>query len=282
MNEEKPKRTWTQESLAKEVAEINKNRPCSKCEWNNRAGSTYWCRKDCDFHHSDFQPQHDRAKTKAEQKKLWYRRKKAEAEALKKTLILAITILLSIPVVKANAETAEFKGTEALWEIVSAYSPNDNITAAVVAQCYFESGCIANAVGGGYLLGDDHDEKVTAAIDKGLADGSTKDGFQKHKIGKYQVWGYGLIQWVDPTECGKLYDYAQACGTSIGDAQTQVAFIFDNVKNNFPEVWEKLLDAESAADAGRIFAHFIGGTDLAEKLEDRAWYAEELVKEYGE
>ena len=135
---------------------------------------------------------------------------------------------------------------------------------------------------GGYLLGDDYDEKVTAAIDEGLTDGSTKDEFCKHKIGKYQVWGYGLIQWVDPTECGKLYDYAQACGTSIGDAQTQVAFIFDNVKNNFPDVWQKLFEADTAADAGRIFAHWIGGTDLTEKLEDRAWFAEELIKQFGD
>ena len=101
-------------------------------------------------------------------------------------------------------------------------------------------------------------------------------------IDGYQVWGYGLIQWVVPSECAKLYDYAAECGASIGDAQTQIAFIFYNVQNNFPEVWDKLINAENAGEAGVLFAHWVGGTDDGLKLSDRWWMSEKIYKEYGD
>lgn len=126
----------------------------------------------------------------------------------------------------------------------------------------------------------DYDETVTAEIGAGLADGSTRDAFLKHVINKHQCWGYGLIQWVTPEELGKLYDFAQEQGTSIGDPDMQVRFILWNTETNFPEAWEKLIAAETAADAGVIFAHWIGGTGDGLKLEDRAWLAEELYEEY--
>lgn len=274
-------REWNKEYIDRVIEENKKNRSCRRCAWSNNNSSSYWCTRACNFEHDSFTPRAEG--TEYERRKERKRLQKEAEEKAKKLLSILIVLFVSCVFVStANAEVSEYKDTQAMWELVSDYSPSDYITAAVVGHIDFESHCVSNVVGGGYLLGDDYDEKVTAAIDEGLTDGSTKDEFCKHKIGKYQVWGYGLIQWVDPTECGKLYDYAQACGTSIGDAQTQVAFIFDNVKNNFPDVWQKLLDAESAADAGRIFAHFVGGTDLAEKLEDRAWFAEELIKQFGD
>ena len=87
---------------------------------------------------------------------------------------------------------------------------------------------------------------------------------------------------MDYNECGKLYNYAAECGTSIGDARTQVAFIFWNLQENMPEVWQKLLDAESAGDAGIVFAHWFVGTGDGLKLQDRAWFAKELIKQFGD
>lgn len=202
--------------------------------------------------------------------------------------LLLIFLLFSIsPAARADAgapaapAVSEYESVGAMWELVSEYSPSDFVTAGIVTQIWFESGCIANAVGGGYLIGPDYDETVTAEIDAGLADGSTRDAFTKHVINKHQCWGYGLIQWVTAEELGKLYDFAQQSGTSIGDADMQVRFILWNTEENFPEVWEKLLACESAGDAGVIFGHWIGGTDDGLKLSDRAWLAEELYKEYG-
>lgn len=179
----------------------------------------------------------------------------------------------------------EYKNTDAMWELVSQHSPSDEITAAVVAQIYFESFCVSRAVGGGYLTDyadiDDYDAFITELIDDATDRQSVKEQFANHLIDVYPVWGYGLIQWVEPGELKKLFDYSEQLGTSIGSAEMQVSFIFWNLRENMPEVWQMLLECDNAGDAAVIFASFVGGTELAEKLDDRRWTANELIKEHG-
>lgn len=209
-------------------------------------------------------------------------------------LILLILLGCMIATCTASADyledpasvVSEYKNVEAMWNLVEEYSPNDFITSAVVTQIWYESCCQSNVVGGcntvNYSGIHDYSEYITAEIDKGLVDGSTREAFITHRIDEYPCWGYGLIQWVEPAECEKLYDYAREYGTSIGDAEMQISFIFDNMRENFPEVWENLQEADNVGDAAVIFAHFIGGTYEGPKLDDRRWKANELLKEYGE
>lgn len=201
------------------------------------------------------------------------------------SLILTITIFISI-FPTATADVSEYKNVEEMWKIVEKYSPNEYITAAVISQIWFESFCVSNVVGGGYTTDyiniKNYDEFITELIDEGMDNNSTKQEFINHTIDGYPIWGYGLIQWVEPNELEKLFDFAQVKGTSIGDAGMQVEFIFSNMQKWFPEVWDMLMECDNAGDAAVIFAHYIGGTSLAEKIDDRRWFAEELMKEYGE
>lgn len=273
----------TQEEIDAIIEDNAENRPCNECRYKNLGGLTYYCgHSSCDFRHSGFEQREEYTKMTRHEKYYFRKRAKRIGKSIICLIILIGSIAGFIPAADADYGVSGYKDIGAMWELVESYSPNDYITAAVVSQIWFESNCLSNAVGGGYLVSDDYDERATAAIDAGLADGSTREGFTKHIVGKFQVWGYGLIQWVDPTECGKLFDYAAERGTSIADAETQIAFIFDNIPAAFPEVWEKLLACESAGDAGITFAYWVGGTDLADKLSDRAWMAEELYKEYAE
>lgn len=106
---------------------------------------------------------------------------------------LQAVLLCLVPAVWAETEGIEpsavsaYKDVDAMWELVSQYSPSDEITAAVVTQIYFESFCESNAVGGGYLHGDEYSERVTAFIDEGLADGSSRDDFISHRAGELQA-----------------------------------------------------------------------------------------------
>lgn len=205
---------------------------------------------------------------------------------------LQTVLFCLVPAVWAETEGLEpsvvsaYKDVDAMWELVSQYSPSDEITAAVVTQIYFESFCVSNAVGGGHLTDyadiKDYDEFITNLIDESADRQLTKEQFANHIIDEYPVWGYGLIQWVEPNELEKLFDFAEEKGTPIGDAEMQVEFIFSNMQKWFPEVWDMLMECDNAGDAAVIFAHYIGGTNLAEKLDDRRWFAKELMKEYGE
>ena len=59
---------------------------------------------------------------------------------------------MMLPWCEAEAEVSECKNIEQMWGIVEKYSPNDYITSAVITQIWFESSCVSNAVGGGYLV----------------------------------------------------------------------------------------------------------------------------------
>lgn len=199
------------------------------------------------------------------------------------SIIILLSFLLSAAPAFADVQepqVSEYKDIDSIWELVSEYSPSDEITAAVTAAIYYESFCISNAVGGGYLIGDEYSEEVTRIIDAGLEDGSSREDFINHRAGKKQAWGYGLLQWVEFNELCPLYDFAQESGTSISDARMQVRFIFYDLQNNRQKEWSKILEAKDAAEAGMKFAHWYVGTDDGLKLSDRAWLASKLYDEH--
>lgn len=201
-----------------------------------------------------------------------------------KRLILGILIFAILCQTVCYADerelvVSEYKDVDRIWELTSKYSPNDYITAGIVSTIIFESNCVSYATGGGYLVDfkdiPNYDVYVTEKIDEGLLDGSSRDDFVKCKY----CYGYGLLQWVEPVYLESFYDYAHEWGTSIGDAEMQVSFIFYSIEHDRPEVLQMLLECETAGDAGRIFAKWYEGT-CGEKLDDRWYVAEQLYKTY--
>ena len=76
------------------------------------------------------------------------------------------------------------------------------------------------------------------------------------------AYGYGLMQWCTPPENKeKLYDYAKAKGTSIGDMDMQLAHIMNEMKAYADPAFnvekgtfiDKLNASDSAASAARLF-----------------------------
>lgn len=52
--------------------------------------------------------------------------------------------------------------------------------------------------------------------------------------------GYGLCQWTYWSRKQALFNFAQACGASVGDEEMQVEFCISELKNDYPGLWALL------------------------------------------
>lgn len=195
------------------------------------------------------------------------------------SLILALLLLTTT----ASATYTERKGDgaeELLWEELSKHSPSDYVTAAVLSYFWRESQFRSDAVAGwasslhGY--GIDLCKKVTNKTDKGLKDGSSRDYFVK-ACQKYG--GYGLGQWQSEKKVMALYTFAQDYEGSIGDAELQCAFVMDNLKNDYPDLWKRLKRCDDAEQAGRLIAIYYDGSPTA--ADYIGWKAAKFYEKYG-
>jgi len=171
---------------------------------------------------------------------------------------------------------------EWLWEELSEHSPNDYITAGVLAYFWRESQYRSDAVCGWSTTlaytNVDICAKVMKKTDKGLPDGSSRKYFIKTVR---DHGGFGLGQWYSMHHLEALYDFAVEYGTSIGDARMQCAFIFDYLQSEEEsEVWGYLMKSRTAEHAGRLIAIYIDGTTRG--IDDIGLEAERLYKKYHE
>ena len=150
-----------------------------------------------------------------------------------------------------------------LWECLNKYAPNEVISAGILGYFWRESFFRSDSVSGWATVlaetGVDICTEVTAAIDKGLADASSREMFI-YCI-REQSGGYGLGQWFSMGYLETLYDFAREWGTSIGDAEMQCAFVVQSLQEN-TEPWELLLETEDAERAGELIAVYYDGTSV--------------------
>lgn len=79
-----------------------------------------------------------------------------------------------------------------------------------------------------------NDETYTKAVDDGTYTNFAHDSC-----------GYGLAQWTYCTRKQKLLNFAKSENVSIGDLDMQLNFCVNEIKGNYPGVWESLKDAAS-------------------------------------
>lgn len=151
-----------------------------------------------------------------------------------------------------------------IWNELSKYSPNDQITAGVMGYFWKESRMRSDAVAGWDVRnrwkGQDIDicEEFTREIDSGLSHGGTKDYFKEMVSIKYG--GYGLGQWVSLDYLEDLYEFAKKEKTSIGDANMQCKFIFQSLQKN-EKLWSELTTCRTAEQCGRRIGTLYDGND---------------------
>lgn len=198
-------------------------------------------------------------------------------EVMMKKIISTILVVLFLGNVSCHAITTKEKEEEVVWNIISSYSPNDKITAALVSIMKGESGYKSNAVHGWYWLSPDYCEVTTDKIDSGMQDGSTRNPFVYNRLG----YAYGLLQWSSFIEREKLYDYACTYGTSIGDAEMQASFIFWDLETNFSDLYDRILIEEDMNQIVHELSIYYMGTVHYDIVWMRMDVAKELIDRYS-
>lgn len=151
-----------------------------------------------------------------------------------------------------------------IWNELSKYSPNDQITAGVMGYFWKESRMRSDAVAGWDVRnrwkGQETDicQEFTKDIDSGLKHGSTKDYFKEMVTTRYG--GYGLGQWLSLDYLDDLYEFSKRQKTSIGDARMQCEFIFYSMKKN-EKLWTELMNCRTAEQCGRRIGTLYDGND---------------------
>ena len=175
--------------------------------------------------------------------------------------------------------------TDKIWKLLHTYWMNDYGAAAMMGNLYAESGMIPNRLeelcrkrliektGKNWS-----DEEYTRAVDSGDI---SRDEFLHPLPGKQ--YGYGLAQWTSPGRKGELYDRCKKDGTSIGDLDTQVAFLYSELATNYIFVFQACQNAKSVNEASDIILTKFEAPKNAEKMKDtRAKYGQFFYDHYHE
>ena len=83
------------------------------------------------------------------------------------------------------------------------------------------------------------DAIYTRQVDNGI--------ISRHQF-MYDGIGYGYAQWTFPDRKGLMYDFHRARGKSIGDSETQIAFLLWEMQHDFPVQWRLVTSSHDLAE----------------------------------
>ena len=131
---------------------------------------------------------------------------------------------------------------ERIWNYLTAAGMTACGAAGLMGNLYAESGLIPTNLQNTYekKLGYT-DAAYTAAVDSGAYDNFAKDSA-----------GYGLAQWTYHTRKAALLAFAKAAGKSVGDLETQLAFLVKELRESFKLVHYVLVTATDVKTASNV------------------------------
>ena len=162
---------------------------------------------------------------------------------------------------------------EKIWNYLTAAGLNACGTAGLMGNLYVESGLIPTNLQNTYekKLGYT-DAAYTAAVDSGAYDNFAKDSA-----------GYGLAQWTYHTRKAALLAFAKAAGKSVGDLETQLAFLVKELRESFKLVHYVLVTATDVKTASNVvLLQFERPADQSETAKERrAGYGQIYYNRYA-
>lgn len=116
------------------------------------------------------------------------------------------------------------------------------------------------------------DASYTAAVDNGTYSNFVKDAA-----------GYGLAQWTYWTRKQALLEYAQKRKASVGDLETQLCFLSEELKNSYSTVYTALKSAKTVkAASDEVLTKFEKPKDQSDAVKTkRAAYGEKYYSTYA-
>ncbi len=165
-----------------------------------------------------------------------------------------------------------------IWNYFVEQLDNPYSTAAILGCIDSESSCEPTRVEGDFTSQFYFSQDYTDSIDNGSIN---REAFIKYLPRDKCGHGYGLCQWTGERK-GYLYDLAMENGTSVGDLLTQCEFIMQELRNDYPELLEYLVNAEDELSATLEFSKVYlqalihgGRTTLASEYLDKYALVEE-------
>lgn len=165
-----------------------------------------------------------------------------------------------------------------IWNYFVEQFDNPYSAAAILGCIDSESSCEPTRVEGDFTSQFYFSQDYTDSIDNGSV---SREAFIKYLPRDKCGHGYGLCQWTGERK-GYLYDLAMENGTSVGDLLTQCEFIMQELRNDYPELLEYLVNAEDELSATLEFSNVYlqalvhgGRTTLASTYLDKYALVEE-------
>ena len=165
-----------------------------------------------------------------------------------------------------------------IWNYFVEQFDNPYTAAAILGCIDSESSCEPTRVEGDFTSQFYFSQDYTDSIDNGSIN---REAFIKYLPRDKCGHGYGLCQWTGERK-GYLYDLAMENGTSVGDLLTQCEFIMQELRNDYPELLEYLVNAEDELSATLEFSKVYlqalihgGRTTLASEYLDKYALVEE-------
>ena len=159
-----------------------------------------------------------------------------------------------------------------IWNYFVEQFDNPYTAAAILGCIDSESSCEPTRVEGDFTSQLYFSQDYTDSIDNGSV---SRETFIKYLPRDKCGHGYGLCQWTGERK-GYLYDLAMENGTSVGDLLTQCEFIMQELRNDYPELLEYLVNAEDELSATLEFSNVYlqtlvhgGRTTLASEYLDK-------------
>ena len=151
----------------------------------------------------------------------------------------------------AAQTTSDTSNAGILWNYFVEQFDNPYTAAAILGCIDSESSCEPTRVEGDFTSQFYFSQDYTDSIDNGSV---SREAFIKYLPRDKCGHGYGLCQWTGERK-GYLYDLAMENGTSVGDLLTQCEFIMQELRNDYPELLEYLVNAEDELSATLEFSN---------------------------
>lgn len=171
-----------------------------------------------------------------------------------------------------TSSKAENETEKAIWNFLKEKGLNDFAAAGIMGNLFAESGLNSCNLQNSYntKLGMT-DAQYTAAVDNG-----SYSGFVNDKA------GYGLAQWTFWSRKQALYDYVKKAGASIGDLNTQLAFMWEEMQGYKTMVQQLKAATSVLAASNAMLLEYEKPADQSETVQKkRAAYGQTYYDRYA-
>lgn len=163
--------------------------------------------------------------------------------------------------------------TEKIWKYLKSKGLNDYGAAGLMGNLYAESGLNPKNLQNSYEKKPGYtDAQYTAAVDNGKYKNFVKDSA-----------GYGLAQWTYWSRKQALIDFCKTAGTSIGDLDMQLNFLWKELSDGYRGVINVLMNATSVIEASNtVLLQFERPADQSASVQlKRAEYGQAYYDKYA-